>query len=268
MIKVRDNIKKRVKMKKTTTQSEAFFKEMEECLNANKEQRSSVMIEVAERLSKQGNPIAKQILGSCYEKRDNQEEKDAEKAKELYKESFVELKALAEEGHPEVQNLLGLCYYEGRGTRKNYKKAVEWFQKSVEQGNSNALLALGICYEHGHGVQRNKVTALELITNAANKGLSRAQSYLGSCYAWGSLVKKDPDQAAEWFYKAKDSFSLAFHGLVLQIMHDYERAVSYFTKAVELGNKDAVTYLINYYSDKGNNPELAEYWRKKAEEQD
>ena len=49
-----------------------------------------------------------------------------------------ELIKQAEQGDAKAQFLLGLAYYNGEGTHKNYSKAYYWFQKAVEQGNGEA----------------------------------------------------------------------------------------------------------------------------------
>ena len=49
-----------------------------------------------------------------------------------------ELIKQAEQGDAKAQFLLGLAYYNGEGTHKNYSKAYYWFQKAVEQGNDKA----------------------------------------------------------------------------------------------------------------------------------
>ena len=45
---------------------------------------------------------------------------------------------MSERGDAKAQNKLAICYKNGKGVRKNLKKAVEWFTKAAEQGNVSA----------------------------------------------------------------------------------------------------------------------------------
>ena len=48
----------------------------------------------------------------------------------------------AEQGHADVQYLLGLSYFFGEGVTKDYAEAVKWFRKAAQQGNQEAKKAL------------------------------------------------------------------------------------------------------------------------------
>jgi len=195
--------------------------------------------------------------------------KDEKKAKELYREAFIKFKPLAEkEEHPFIQYCLGRCYVEGNGTRKNHKKAVEWFQKSVDNGGRPfALFDLGLCYLHGLGVEKDEKKAVDLITQASDEGYDKAQALLASYYYMGFYgVEQDIDKAAELYYKAKDDKALTLIAAQFQLKQDYDRAVDFNTKAANFGNKDSMAWLVNYYKNKGNDLEQADYWEKKAEE--
>jgi hypothetical protein len=45
------------------------------------------------------------------------------------------------------------------GVKRDYKQAVELYQKSAEQGSVYAQCFLGSCYEEGIGVEKNKSLA-------------------------------------------------------------------------------------------------------------
>lgn len=51
----------------------------------------------------------------------------------------------AEQGLPEAQNMLGLCFLYGQGVIKDETKAVDWFRKAAEQGYAEAQNMLGTC---------------------------------------------------------------------------------------------------------------------------
>ena len=131
-----------------------------------------------------------------------------------------------------------------------------------------ALFDLGLCYLHGLGVEKDEKKAVDLITQGSDEGYDKAQALLASYYYMGFYgVEQDIDKAAELYYKAKDDKALTLIAAQFQLKQDDDRAVDCNTKAADLGNKDSMTWLANYYIGKGNNPDLAEYWKKKVEEQ-
>lgn len=55
-----------------------------------------------------------------------------------------------------------MCCFDGQGVPQNPQKAVEWLIKSSNQGNPEAQYALAICYESGEGIQQDAAKAQEL----------------------------------------------------------------------------------------------------------
>src|SRR5579862_3820751 len=47
--------------------------------------------------------------------------------------SFEEMRKAAEEGDPQAQCYLGVCYQNGQGIQQDYHEAVKWFRKSADQ---------------------------------------------------------------------------------------------------------------------------------------
>jgi TPR repeat protein len=93
--------------------------------------------------------------------------KNGEYAKELHNK----IRERAENGDAECMDILGTCYLYGvGGPKRNYEKAVEWFQKSAEKGNPVALSDLADCYLEGKGASQDKSKALEYYRKAASKG--------------------------------------------------------------------------------------------------
>ncbi|KAJ3293541.1 hypothetical protein HDU79_000242 [Rhizoclosmatium sp. JEL0117] len=64
-------------------------------------------------------------------------------------------RASAEKGNAMAQYRFGLCYYKGRGVKKDLLDAFKWFHMSATQGNDSAQYWLGMCYYNGHGVQKD-----------------------------------------------------------------------------------------------------------------
>jgi TPR repeat protein len=69
--------------------------------------------------------------------------------------SIYWLKKLSDEGHPNSQYNLGVCYYHGEGIDKNLSIAALLFEKSANLGHINAQYNLGICYKNGEGFYKD-----------------------------------------------------------------------------------------------------------------
>ena len=110
----------------------------------------------------------------------------------------------AEQGDPEAQYALGVCYANGFGVKRDPARAGEWFGKAAENGAPGAQFELAERYYRGEGVPKDPKQAAEWYRKAAEQGLKEAQYNLGVCYYEGKGVPKDPKQAAEWFRKAAE----------------------------------------------------------------
>src|SRR4051812_47632131 len=62
---------------------------------------------------------------------------------------------LAEKGHSNAQNNLGVLYERGRGVPRDDATAVAWYRRAADQGNGAAQNNLGVMYEKGLGVARD-----------------------------------------------------------------------------------------------------------------
>lgn len=50
---------------------------------------------------------------------------------------------------------LGYCYCNCDSLKKDFSKAIYWYDKSVERKNPFSQLVLGISYFYGEGVEQN-----------------------------------------------------------------------------------------------------------------
>ncbi len=60
-----------------------------------------------------------------------------------------ELEKAAKNGDPVAQRDLGLCYFKGKGTKKDTKKAFKWLLESSENGNADAMYCIAQLAGHG-----------------------------------------------------------------------------------------------------------------------
>lgn len=145
----------------------------------------------------------------------------------------------------EAQYWLGQMYEEGKcGVKKNYQRALFWYNKAAEQNNIKALsylcdlysskdneivkynnkTAFAYCekaaelgyvssqvdlayrYYEGKGCEKNLVKAIEWWENAANNGDKWSQNRLGFMYLNGIGVEQDYKKARKWYEKASELF--------------------------------------------------------------
>jgi TPR repeat protein len=57
-------------------------------------------------------------------------------------------------GDPLACNALGYAYYEGKGTKKDKKQALYWFQRSADKGNITGQYHVGLIYDVGKNYQK------------------------------------------------------------------------------------------------------------------
>lgn len=145
--------------------------------------------------SDKGSAIAQYKLAQLY--RSKQLLKDDNKAFSLFLKS-------AEQGNPEAQNMVGMCYVSGKGVTKDLSEAVKWWSKASEAGNANAQASIGVCYERGQGVPQDYKEALKWYTKSAEQGNAFAQGSLGVMYFKGNGVPQDYNESIKWFTKGAE----------------------------------------------------------------
>lgn len=109
--------------------------------------------------------------------------------------------AAAKEGYAHAQDLLGFMYASGDGhyVPRNYADAAEWDRRAAAQGDAVGQDQLGDLYERGHGAPLDYATAAYWYGLAADKGGLWAQYSLGNLYAQGQGVLQDYVQAYKWY---------------------------------------------------------------------
>ena len=89
------------------------------------------------------------------------------------------LRALAEKGDADAQNVVGWMYLEGEGVPQSDREAVKWFRKSAEQGDAEAQNTFGCMYIEGRGVPQSDTEAVKWYHKSAEQGQAIGQSNLG-----------------------------------------------------------------------------------------
>lgn len=170
--------------------------------------------------------------------------------------------------------LIGVCYSEGLGTKKDIREGLRWYRLSAEQGYAAAQAYMGFAYYSGMGVVQNLQEAVRWYSMSADQGYAAAQCNLGLCYEHGYGTVKQPELALKW-YKAGaeqgDAASLYNLGHCLEhgigTQPSLDEAFSYYIRSAELGYTSA-QYKVGYcyYTGEGTqqNLECAVAWFRAA----
>lgn len=147
------------------------------------------------------------------------------------------LKEAAATGNALAQEVLGTCYYTGRGVDTNYDEAYRLFSLAAGSGNTEAMTNLGVCMQNGHGTSVRQKEAFKLYDKAARRGNAKAQYNLGLCYYYGTGVERNIRISRNWLELAQNNGALDG-----RTMHDIEvmlkRIEKEEKKLLETGVKD------------------------------
>ena len=174
----------------------------------------------------------------------------------------------------EVINEIGLRYFYGIGTEKNYQKAKEWFEYGTNYKIGQCYAFLGEIYLHGFGLKKEEIDykKANVYFNQALIYGETAMGYsgLGYMYYYGLGLKKDKKEAYNCFLKGirnsgKESSwevtSLYFNMISLLIEDDSEDEEEFFeTKSIfndmfvdfDIKEKDEINNNINIENEKDN----------------
>ncbi|MDR1165768.1 MAG: sel1 repeat family protein [Deltaproteobacteria bacterium] len=109
----------------------------------------------------------------------------------------------AEKGNANAMLTIGNIYERGLyGNRRNFGKALEWYQKAADAGLPAGFFNVGISFEVGQGTAPDSQVAFENFVKAAEKGLPIAKQKLGELYLSGEGVIADPAAAVRYLTEA------------------------------------------------------------------
>lgn len=167
-------------------------------------------------------------------------------------------------------------YYKSR----NYSEALKWFEKAAEEGNQIAWIEIGDFYFFGLGVDIDYKKALEYYNKSSIKDDPNVYYNLAEIYAEG-LDGSQPNasKAEEYFEKAVqgksadavklrtkeekakvETASIMKQALAYVKNENYEEAIPLLEKAADQGNTDAMYELARYYNNDESTIYEAYYW--------
>jgi len=128
---------------------------------------------------------------------------DSEDYKTAYNLYLKEIK------NPVAQYELATMYHDGKGVKKNLKKAIDLYSKSAQLGHTLSKVELGILYVTGEGVNKDYKKAFQLFKEASKTGNDLANYNLARMYWNGYGVKQDYALALKHYKIASDQGHMA-----------------------------------------------------------
>lgn len=228
--------------------------------------------------AERGDAVAQFDLGLAYDDGVGVEEIDWDKAAYWYERAakggntsaMFNLALLLGKG------LIGLESEEKHDREQDKRLAVYWLRKVAKRGDTNAISLLGECFFDGDGVRRNRPLGFKMMQQAAEQGYGPAQYDLSLRYRYGDYVEKDFDKEFFWLQKAvENGCSMAYNDLGVcyslgcgtQIDHD--KAFALYKKAIRCTYMDeeaANNLAICYENGEGVEPDPREAlrWYRRA----
>ena len=167
---------------------------------------------------------------------------------------------------------LGVAYFNGDETERDYKKAFYWMDKAASggYGDSNCRYYLGRMYEKGLGVKNDYVKARKYYDSASRAGNVKAKVKLADLYRKGLGCKKNPEGAMNLYIEARDLGSIdakmGIADLYLNgegVAKDEAQAFGLYTELAKKGN-DKAKYSLAYCYQNGfgteKNPFMAGHY--------
>lgn len=152
-------------------------------------------------------------------------------------------------------------HYRGIGVEQNYTKALQLYLQAARQGDSEAQYISGGMYFKGLGTKKDLAMAFKLLHQAALSGKStpESQQIIGQAFLLGSGVPKDYGKALEWYNRAAENGNkdaqneLGFMYFVGRgVERDVEKGAGYFLQAANNGLAIAQYNVgIMYYTGNG-----------------
>lgn len=189
--------------------------------------------------------------------------------------SFYLWKNAQYQNSPEAWVELGILYKTGKGTEKDYAKAMECFKLAADQNFPKAQTCIGELYEEGYGVKQDYIEAMKWYRLAATQNDANAKNHIGTLFMMGEGVYQNIAESLKWWVEAAlQNNAAAQHniGVFFQGQKKYEEAAQFYRLAADQNDAHAQCYLgILYAKGKGvkqNHNESIKLFLKAAETED
>ncbi len=112
-----------------------------------------------------------------------------------YATAYKLFRPRAEAGEAEAQNYLGVHYYLGLGVKRNWRQALQWYEKAANQGDPSAQLNYGLMHHNGYGTTPDIGTAFMWYYASYRQGNATAGHYMNTLAADNLLSPNQIDYA-------------------------------------------------------------------------
>ena len=119
-----------------------------------------------------------------------------------YRKAFPYLLQAARAGYVHSQNLVGCCYADGLGVKRDMGTALYWFRAAAAGNHKEALFNAGLAYDYGLGTKKSPRKAFTYYRRAARLGDVASQCNLGVAYLDGLGTTPSRREALRWLRKA------------------------------------------------------------------
>jgi len=144
---------------------------------------------------------------------------------------------------------VGLSYEFGTGVKRDYKKAVEYYQQAADLNNTKALYNLAALYYEGKGVAKNHNFGLSLMKKAADLGCTKASKFVATQQKKQEKINEVPKDCSV-DAQQKSSKKHQVSGNILQPEKNHSRSSSFHE---QFGVEDGYPFIDSpLYSSKRN----------------
>ncbi|WP_413460792.1 tetratricopeptide repeat protein [Herbaspirillum huttiense] len=178
------------------------------------------------------------------------------------REAVPDLIALARDGNPRAQNVVGYMFDNGEGVQADPKKAVSYFKAAAEKFPL-AKYNLGVMTLYGRGTKQDEVQAMQLFRDSAiSAGIEQACVQLALYH----LKKNELDDALKWANEGSNRGSVkSFYllGRVLYQQQKFAEAATWLQKAAAASEPNAPAVISMMYRDGkglGKSPTMGAAW--------
>ncbi len=112
-------------------------------------------------------------------------------------------KPAAERGDSMAMLVLGMLYFDGKVTNRDYKAALSWWRAAAEAGNNRARNNIGYIFLRGLGVQQNYHEAAKWLEASASNKDAYAYKNLGRMHEEGRGFPFDLQKALEMYRQSE-----------------------------------------------------------------
>ena len=118
---------------------------------------------------------------------------------EIAERRFMYLRQLAEAGKRFAYIMLGDACQNGKGTVKDIKEAVRWYELAAKKGSRFGNECLGMLYYEGTDISGDYQKAYEYFTKDEGKKSFCTTYALGEMFRKGLYVSEDAEKACEYY---------------------------------------------------------------------